>query len=473
MPPATHEWIDTALAYTQLGWELVPLYPTGDKGRCTCDERHCPGPGRHPRFQHWQDEKSAAERDVRSWGDIWTDADVAVVGGLSSDLAVLEVSSPEGGTDTLHRLLEEHGPLPETPHATHGGTRTRYFFRHPGAEIGQSADLGPGLRLLGANELIPLPRSPFRNRRSFYRWKVGPGLEEVAGVPSWVLEKAGIEPEAEAPPIHTALPSSPASSLPFSVPEAATLSALAETRWIVRPWLAEGSLALVTGSPKAGKSRLLLGLTRSALTGASFLGERSQQSPVVYLTEQSPSTFSKGLIEAGITGALPLSQLHILYAEQVEDVAWPALLAEAASHCEAVGARLLVVDSLNRFAGMSPGSTSDEAELVRPLVDVVKKQISVAAVCQLRSQMTSLSEEVHQLGTLASTADTVISVSKVHGSGNLRRIETLSRFKETPDKEALRLKDTEYRRAKAAPTLFDRPRAPVQTPPAAHFRTFN
>lgn len=447
MGSTSTSWIDTALTYADHGWEIVPLHTVTPKGRCHCKTLSCTKAGRHPRFEDWQAEKSDIERNIRSWGDIWEEADVAIATGIQSGIVVLEVVKAVGGLETVRQM---DGMLPEnTISIVEEKTREWLFFEHPGVRLDECVELGPGLRLHGDGGLVRLPRTPWRDRRAFYRWKTGPGLDSPVTMPDWLCTALDVEPTDD---FRQTVPP----GLPFSNPKAETLHRAARTHWIVQPWIAEGSLTILTGSPKSGKSRWLLELTHAALTRKPFLDEVPSPSPVVYLTEQSTSTFSSSLIETGITDQQALDDLHILYADQLAKTAWSELISQSVQYCQDVGARVLIVDSINRFASVNERSDDlGRPDLIQPLAEAGRERIGIVAVCQLAERITSLPEAVHRLGSLASTADTVVSLRRPAHGGNIRKIEALSRFKETPEQLTVTLEDSGYRRSKAPYSLFE------------------
>src|SRR5690606_32239651 len=87
-----------------------------------------------------------------------------------------------------------------------------------------------------------------------------------------------------------------ASPLPFRRIADYLRGAGAEPDYIVAPYLASGTVNVIHGDAKVGKTTLIIvGIVRSALLGTDFLGKPARQGPVVYLTEEGPATFARAV----------------------------------------------------------------------------------------------------------------------------------------------------------------------------------
>jgi hypothetical protein len=91
-----------ALEYLARGWSVLPLWwPT--RYGCACRGGiDCPTPGKHPclpRWRHLQYEPPSAD-DLDAWWMAWPHANVGVVTGSISRLAVVDVDPRSGGDET-------------------------------------------------------------------------------------------------------------------------------------------------------------------------------------------------------------------------------------------------------------------------------------------------------------------------------------------------------------------------------------
>lgn len=77
-------------------------------------------------------------------------------------------------------------------------------------------------------------------------------------------------------------------------------------RWLVDGILAEGSVSLLYGGPKVGKSVFLLALLKAMATGGEFLGHAVEQADTWLITEQSEHALAPQLRLLGITGGMEI-----------------------------------------------------------------------------------------------------------------------------------------------------------------------
>ncbi len=118
----------------------------------------------------------------------------------------------------------------------------------------------------------------------------------------------------------------------------------ANPSWVSKPWAVAGGVTEVDGKIKsAGKTTWVLAMVCAVLDGLPFMGSQTINGPVVYLTEQADSSLREALRRAGV---LDRHDLHILSWADWRELTWPKIVAAAVDHARAVGAVLLVVDTL-------------------------------------------------------------------------------------------------------------------------------
>lgn len=175
-----------ALAYADRGWSVVPLH-TAHQGRCSCGRIACPSPGKHPRIRWEEYQQEAASVDqVAAWWRRWPDANVGVVTGPVSGLAVLDVDPRHGGDAALEDLESGWGALPETVRARTGGGGRHLWFA--AARPLPSVDLAEGVELKATGGMVVAPPSLHRSGRR-YRWEEGgsPSARDPAPLPEWIV----------------------------------------------------------------------------------------------------------------------------------------------------------------------------------------------------------------------------------------------------------------------------------------------
>src|SRR5690348_979030 len=325
--------LSAALLYHSLGWSPIPIAPREKFALVS--------------WRPYQDRQPTLE-EIQSWFTRWPDANVALVTGRTSGMAVLDADSPEA-----EELLKD---LPATLTSVTGRGRHR-FYRCPGAptpsrsplpKVDLKADGGyvlvcPSIHPSGVQyrwegwngtnthaTLAPLPDLPLRLVRrprgqdgtsataeiregarnneltriaGFLRHQ-GAELEAIQA--ALLLEnQARCKPplgEGEVVAIATSVSKYPpgvsgrgkgSGRDPFNpIPLRDLLndqSLEGEADWLLKGFLARGCLTLISGDPKAGKTTFCIHLAHAIATGTPFLGREANASPVLWVDlEQHP-----------------------------------------------------------------------------------------------------------------------------------------------------------------------------------------
>ncbi len=74
---------DVAVRYAEHGWPVVPLHSAQAAG-CSCGERTCDSPGKHPRTRRGLHGASTDLDQIRAWRQRWPDANIGVTTGAAS-----------------------------------------------------------------------------------------------------------------------------------------------------------------------------------------------------------------------------------------------------------------------------------------------------------------------------------------------------------------------------------------------------
>jgi len=172
--------IPYAQAYAQKGWQTFPLKP------------HDKIP-----FVKWADVATCDTTMITGWFDNYPDANIGIACGKRSGIVVLDVDAGHGGYESLTKLIERHGALPETPVSKTGSGGEHIFFKHPGVEIRNSAGkLGAGLDIRGDGGYVVAPPSIHPNGNT-YEWAVD---TDLADMPGWMIEALKESPKPESKP---------------------------------------------------------------------------------------------------------------------------------------------------------------------------------------------------------------------------------------------------------------------------------
>jgi hypothetical protein len=139
-----------ALAYAARGWRVFPIYECRATGtQCSCGNRKCSSPGKHPRTKTGLKEATLDATQIRAWWRQWPGANVGIATG--EGLLVVDIDPRHGGSESLDALRDELGAWPDTVEAlTGGGGRHIYFAAPEGQTVKNSAGLlGAGLDVRG------------------------------------------------------------------------------------------------------------------------------------------------------------------------------------------------------------------------------------------------------------------------------------------------------------------------------------
>ena len=217
--------------------------------------------------------------------------------------------------------------------------------------------------------------------------------------------------------------------------------------WVVKPYVAKGAITEAGGKVKlAGKSTFATYMCREVLGGSDFMGNPTMRSPVVYLTEQPPSSWRLTLERAGLLGR---DDFHSLYFKDVQGLEWAYVAGQAIEHCKKVGAALLVIDTLGQFAGIAGDSENNSGDALRamqPLQLAAGEDIGVLYLRHERKSGGLVGESGRGSSAFAGAADIVLSIRRPEGNHRktLRTIEAIGRFDETPDEMTIELTDEGY-----------------------------
>lgn len=192
MPVAAQEqsMLEHALQFARWAWPVAPAHSIAN-GYCTCGDRECSSPGKHPRTEHGFEDASLEDGKIRGWWARWPDANILVRTGVVGDrcLVVLDVDPRHGGNEALEELLEEHGPLPKTLVARTGSGGQHWFFWSR-TIVGSSANrVGRGLDVRGEGGYVIGVGSRHISGES-YSWQVGPDEAILEEAPEWFVKRA-------------------------------------------------------------------------------------------------------------------------------------------------------------------------------------------------------------------------------------------------------------------------------------------
>lgn len=482
--------LDHALRYLQDGLRPIPLCWPGPDGRCACGRGHPPDDVGKAPLVNWKEYQTRppAEEDVRGWWTRWPRANIGLVTG--NGLLVVDVDDPQ-------EAQEAFAELPPTLTARTARGLHLYFRYPPGLRLASKRVL-PGLDVRADGGYVVAPPSVHRTGQR-YEW-VNPG-HPVGDAPEWLLRlltepkpAAGSAPPDLAAPIpegqrNTTLTSlagsmrrrgvpgdvirralhvineelcqpplsasevdkiaSSASRWPPGRPDAAALvwhtpadireGTEEDVPWLVKGLVAPGSVTLVSGLPKVGKTTLLHHLARSLRQGQPFLGLETRPSRVLVLTEERKTTLRQRLTDVEADGVWFLLRHEV-------DLAWPNLLDAVLSKARDCQAEVVIIDTL---AAWWPVKDENDAAQVRQALEPVERLaaegLAVVLVHHLRKEPGQEGTQVRGSSALAGAVDIVLEFRRHSGGPTWRELRAYSRFEATPEALVVALEDGGYR----------------------------
>ena len=226
--------------------------------------------------------------------------------------------------------------------------------------------------------------------------------------------------------------------LPFRPLGVALADAPEEPDWTVQGMVARTLVTALGGRPKVGKSTLLFGLLRAVANGEAFLGQSTEQTRALLLTEERHLTLNekRRLFE------LADDDVHVLMRHEAL-VGWDEVVAEATSYCLEHDLGVLVVDTWDKWAELrsdAENNAGDTLTSLAPLMRAAGVGLAVVIVAHQRKGDGKHGEALRGSNAFAGTVDVILELERDRGSFGEeggRILYGTSRLMGTPEKVAL------------------------------------
>jgi KaiC/GvpD/RAD55 family RecA-like ATPase len=227
-----------------------------------------------------------------------------------------------------------------------------------------------------------------------------------------------------------------------------------EAAWIVDHLVGRGALSLVAGLPKVGKSTFvygMLGAITASANGGAFLGLPVQAAAALLLTEEPPATVEEKADRFGLAD----ERVFVLPKRGARAGRSWAKLAEAVlEFCrEHPEVRVVVVDTLDKFADLTAKRSESDTGVIRetidPLYPILDLGAAVVLITHQRKEEGSFGLRVRGGTSLTGSADVIVEVERPPESAGLGRearvVKLVSRFTDAPDEIAVELGEGGWR----------------------------
>jgi DNA-binding transcriptional ArsR family regulator len=234
--------------------------------------------------------------------------------------------------------------------------------------------------------------------------------------------------------------------LPFAPLSVALANVPPEPPWTWDGYLAPGTITLLAGRPKVGKSTLLFGLFEALLSGQPFLERTTRAQGVLLLSEEREGTLAEKARLFGLDG-----RLHLLMRHQANGVPWPEIMAMATSYCLAHELSVLAIDTWDKWTGLrgdAENNAGSVIEALEPLVQAAGAGLALPVLAHQRKSLGDFGEAVRGSNALTGGVDVVVELerprSDVLAGDGVRVLNAISRYASTPEALVIALTDEGY-----------------------------
>lgn len=177
-----------ALTYARRGWHVFPLHTPADEQGCSCRKADCKDQGKHPRTLNGLKDATTNETQIRSWWEMWPEANIGISCGPSG-LVVVDVDPRHGGDESFRDLVEDHGDeWLATVTAQTGGGGGHYLYLQPAEKrVRNATGIFPGIDLRGDGGYIVAPPSRHISGGS-YSWERTANESELLPFPENIFK---------------------------------------------------------------------------------------------------------------------------------------------------------------------------------------------------------------------------------------------------------------------------------------------
>jgi putative DNA primase/helicase len=310
-----------ALKYAEVGFPVVPLHGLNND-RCTCGDRNCKRPGKHPRPKLGIADATLHREEIRRMWKKWPNAKIGIIMGWPGKLLALRTDGPKG-RQTLRAIAVTQGKVQRTVTIRDHDRRLR-LFRVDG-KVSHSRDIADGVRILGDAELIVAPSTLTRsNKRRFVRGRA-PGEVDIARAPDWLLNipKTNAGAKSSANPHQVTAGPSTSSPTPRREPSVLVVrTSEIEPERIVWVWpgtIASGRVTGLVGYPGLGKSQVAMDIAATVSTGRQWPGGAANGNPGDVIILSAEDDVAHTIVPRLIAAGADRTRVHLVKAIKGDD----------------------------------------------------------------------------------------------------------------------------------------------------------
>lgn len=186
-----------ALAYVALGWQVIPIWPIRDDGRCACGNPDCDRAGKHVALKNGVKDASSDPEVVRQWFVDEPKYGIAIVTGKTSGISGLDIDMKDGKAgDLALNNLRGSEAMPSAPQVMTPTGGFHFYFKYNPAVKTAKEPFGPGTAIDTRNDngyLIAPPSIHAAGGK--YSWADETWRKDLPDWPEWL--KKPDDPKAE------------------------------------------------------------------------------------------------------------------------------------------------------------------------------------------------------------------------------------------------------------------------------------
>ena len=436
------ERLKSALALVNAGYRVFPAHGINDRGECTCGNKNCGSPGKHPATgKGWQSAATTSPEQVKNLWKYRPDANPAIATGKG--LLVLDVDG-EAGKKSLRELEMKYGELPQTRTVITGGGGIHYYF-HVSKQFKNSVgSIGTGLDIRADGGYVIAPRAKHRSG-NYYQWKLlcSPDDCEEAEAPPWLLTLLTAPPQAagEKAQYQTGdrIPAGkrnqtlytlirqidmfPRAGGPDQVFRDEGLICAADVKeeeaiFVIKPYIPEGQLTMIQGNPGDGKTAFACKLAALVSTGGKMLDIQCAPGPVLMLSVEDDLPVLRGRIQA--SGG-DLKKCH--FPANTAGLSFQS--PEIEQYIQEIKAKLVIFDPIQAFLGAKVDM--HRANETRPILAALKElahrnQCSIVIISHLNKGLKDDAAILRSLGSIdiPGACRSVLHIGRLAGNPDKR-----------------------------------------------------
>ena len=211
----------------------------------------------------------------------------------------------------------------------------------------------------------------------------------------------------------------------FSIAE--LLASVVTPGWLIDGILPDTGLTMIHGAAKVGKTTILMSWLKALERDGEWAGKASVGTPVLYLSEEGGNTLAEPIEEMHLDHDSHHLIAPIEYAPEGWD--WIATLAHATLHAAAVGARLIIIDTMQVWAGVEDTNSYAETTTIMMVARAASRVSELPILLTHHDRKAGGNEVDSAMGSagLVAGPDHIIKLSGQKGT-DLRELHLVSRF---------------------------------------------